>query len=86
MKLKHQGMLFLGTLPKHESMKDKFKTHPKLAEGMQNYAWERYHDYSHCRAYYRKYRRHGQYNGKKPRKREKIREVKQFRQYKKSDK
>lgn len=80
MKLKHQGMLFSETLPKHEGMKDRFKAKPKLTQEMRNYSWEWFCDYSHSRAYYKKYRRHGQYNGKKPRKREKIRKAKQFRE------
>lgn len=80
MHLKHPGMLCSEILPKHEGMKEKFKTNPKLAQEMRNYSWEHFCDYSHCRGYYKKYRRHGQFNGKKPRKRESIRRARQIKQ------
>lgn len=79
-KLKHKDLLFSETLPKREGMKSRFKNNAKTVKDLRNYVWEWFYDYNRKfpRSYHKKYRKHGQYNGKKPLKKEKVRKVKQF--------
>lgn len=79
MQFKHKDILLSEALPKREGMMDRFKNNPKMAQGLRNYIWEWYADDYYPPAFHQKYRRHGQFNGKKSRKRERIRKSRLFR-------
>lgn len=79
MKFEHDDILLSEALPKREGMMDRYKHNPKMTQGLRNYAWDLYMDDYYPPAFHQKYRRHGQFNGKKSRKRERIRKARLFR-------
>lgn len=51
---------------KTESMLFRYKQNPPWQGELRNYLWDRYSDFWRPWVWYKKYRLHGQYNGRKP--------------------